>query len=656
MQSDQEDAKVFYITTPIYYVNDLPHIGHCYTTVAADTLARYYRLRGRTVLFATGTDEHGQKVHQAALAQGVEPQAYVDRIVVPWQQTWQRFHVHYDRFIRTTEPEHMAVVQEVFRRLRDQDDIYPGTYEGWYCIPCEAYLREHELLDGRCPECGRSVETVAQRAYFFRTSKYAAPLLDHIAAHPDFLLPDQRRNEVVSFAQRGLLDNCISRQRSPWDIPVPDDDTQSIYVWFDALINYLTVAGYLQDEDKFARTWPPDVQFMGKDILPRFHATLWPAMLVALGLPLPGTLFAHGWWMAATDNQVGQAKMSKSLGNVLDPIESAQTVADLSGAHPDIAVDAVRYYLLREVPFGLDGTFSTDKVLERFNADLANDLGNLLNRTLPLLARGFDRQTPQPKADTGALAELTDDVRARYEAAFEVCDFRRALEALWELIRAGNKFVDGRQPWNLLREGETRQAAAALYDVLDTARIAALGISPVMPAAAAEIWRQLGLADAGLAMSWDDFRAGALPGGVPVTKPRPIFPRVDLARIRRSRQQEATPLPDPRPTPLISFAEFQKLDLRAARVLSVEPVQGADKLLKLTLDVGEPAPRVVVAGLAPTFGPDDLLGKTVVLVANLEPATIRGVESRGMVLAAGETEPCGLVVLDRDCPPGTKVR
>lgn len=655
MAQEEGSSKTYYITTPIYYVNALPHIGHSYTTVAADVVARYQRLRGLRVLFATGTDEHGQKVYRSALERGRQPQEFVDEIAAAYQEAWRQFHIEYDVFIRTTDPRHVRVVRDVFSKLAASGDIYPGTYEGWYCVACESYYREDELEAGRCPDCGRPVEKVAERAYFFRTSKYADALLGHIDSNPEFILPEQRRNEVIAFIERGLLDACISRQRSEWDIPVPGDESQSIYVWFDALINYLTVAGYLQDDETFARTWPPDLQLMGKDILPRFHATIWPAMLMALGLELPRTLFAHGWWMTAARDRSGLAKMSKSLGNVVDPLASARALAEASNATEEIAIDAIRYYLLREVTFGLDGVFSMDNVLERFNADLANDLGNLLNRSLPLVVRGLQRRTPSPGPGAGALGDLTRSVRDRYEAAMQVCDFRRALETLWELVRAANKYVDDRQPWNRLREGKTEEASAALYDVLDAARVAAIGIWPVMPSAAEEIWRQLGLAEAGVEMKWDDFEAGRLPSGVTVHKPKPIFPRIDIQRVRQQALSPQARAAAPQEE-LIDIGHFEKLDLRVGKVLAAEPVPGADKLLRLIVDVGEEEPRQVVAGLAPVFSADDLIGQNVVVVANLEPASIRGVQSQGMILAAGDKKPLALVVVQPECPPGTKVR
>ncbi len=668
----EASEKVFYVTTPIYYVNARPHIGHAYTTVAADVVARYQRLRGREVLFATGTDEHGEKNRRSAEEKGVTPQEYVDEMSGLYKEAWREFHIEYDVFIRTSDPQHIAVVQDVFAKLRDSGDIYLGTYEGWYCVACESYYREDELQEGKCPDCGRPVERVAEPAYFFRLSKYAEPLLKHIEAHPEFILPEARRNEVVAFIERGLLDACVSRRKSEWDIPVPGDDTQTIYVWFDALINYLTVAGYGHDEEKFARVWPPDLQLMGKDILPRFHATLWPAMLMALGVELPRTLFAHGWWMAASEDKTGLTKISKSRGNIIDPLQSAELVAQVSGADRDVAIDAVRYYMLREVTFGLDGVFSMDNVLERFNADLANDLGNLLNRTMALVVKWHGGRLPdKPAGGESGLAAEIDRARAGYEAAVEVCDFRRALEAVWEMLGAANKYLDVRAPWNLRKEGKQAEADAVIYDVLDVVRCAAIAVWPVMPKAAEEIWRQMGLAAQGAEMKWEEFAPRRLPDGLTAHEPKPIFPRIDIAKVEaaeaeRKKAEEAVarakaakgsqPGEKGDRSAMISFEEFMRIDLRVGKVVEAERIEGTDKLLRLMVDIGEQEPRQIVAGLAPAFGPEDLLGKNVVIVANLEPARIRGVESRGMLLAAGEDQPLGLVIVDRDCPPGTKVR
>lgn len=645
---------VFYVTTPIYYVNALPHIGHSYTTVAADVVARYRRLRGQRVLFATGTDEHGQKVFRSAQGQGRDPQDFVDEIAGAYQAAWKSFHIEYDVFIRTTNPAHVATVQYVFDKLRASGDIYAGEYEGWYCTACESYFREDELRDGNCPDCGRSVERVSQPAYFFRTSKYADRILSHLREHPDFILPQSRQNEVISFVSAGLRDACVSRRRTDWDIPVPGDETQSIYVWFDALINYLTVAGYPHDLEKFAQVWPPDVQLMGKDILPRFHATLWPAMLMALELPLPKRLVAHGWWVAPASDKTGLTKISKSKGNVIDPLQAAANLARVSGADNDVAVDAIRYYMLREVTFGLDGVFSMDSVVDRFNADLANDLGNLLNRSLPLVHRFLGGLLPGP-AGGSHLAEETETTRLIYEQAMDQCDFSGALEALWRLVGRANKFLDERAPWNLHKAGKTAEAGQVLYEVADVARCIALGVAPFMPHVAQQMWRQLGLDGAGVTMSWQDFAPARTPAGTAVGEPRPIFPRIDVNKLQRTQEEQKTGKEKSAGAP-VTLAEFARLDLRAGKIIAAERVPKADKLLKLTVDVGESQPREIVAGLAPRFQPEELVGLTVVVVANLEPATIRGVKSQGMVLAAGEQEPVAMVVLTPECPPGTKVR
>lgn len=646
--------SVFYVTTPIYYVNALPHIGHSYTTVAADVIARYRRLRGQQVLFATGTDEHGQKVFRSAQAQGKNPQDFVDEIAGAYQAAWKAFHIEYDVFIRTTDPVHVATVQYVFDKLRASGDIYAGEYEGWYCTACESYFREDELKEGNCPDCGRGVERVSQPAYFFRTSKYAEQILSYLQGHPDFIVPRSRQNEVISFVSAGLRDACVSRQRTDWDIPVPGDESQSIYVWFDALINYLTVAGYPHDPEKFSQTWPPDVQLMGKDILPRFHATLWPAMLMALGLPLPRQLVAHGWWVAPASDKTGLTKISKSKGNVIDPLQAAANLARVSGADSEVAVDAIRYYMLREVTFGLDGVFNMDSVVDRFNADLANDLGNLLNRSLPLVHRFLGGKLPSP-AGTFALAAAAEETRQAYERAMDQYDFSGALEALWGLVRQANKFLDDRAPWNLQKAGETEAASQVLYEVADVARCVALGVAPFMPAVAREMWRQLGLDRESQPMRWQDFALGGTPAGTTVGEPRPIFPRIDVSKLQRAGQNAESGQGKPSGE-FVTLAEFARIDLRAGKVLAAERVPKADKLLKLTVDVGEAQPREIVAGLAPRFQPEDLVGLTVVVVANLEPATIRGVKSQGMVLAAGEKEPVAMVVLTPECSPGTKVR
>ncbi len=648
--------KKFYITTPIYYVTDKPHIGNSYPTIAADVLARFHRLREEEVFFLTGTDEHATKIMRAAEAQGKGTREFVDDIVVLWRKTWERMHVTYDRFIRTTEPEHIAAVQAVVAQLQEQGDIYLDEYQGWYCVPCETFFREDDLREGACPDCQRPVEQVAQSAYFFRTSAYAERLLRYIEENPEFIQPKTRRREVVSFIEGGLRDACISRKHPGWGIAMPGDPEHSVYVWVDALINYLTAAGYPDTESEAWHRWPPDLQLMGKDILTRFHATIWPAMLMALGLPLPRRLFAHGWWVTDTGD-----KMSKSRGNVMDPWEIAHELAEVSGATTPVAVDAVRYFVLREVTFGLDGSFSMSGLFGRFNADLANDLGNLLNRTLPLIGRYRQGVVPEPGPGAGGLAEAIEQARAAIETRLEAIDFRGALEAIWEMLSAGNKFVDTREPWTLQRESKEVELDAVLYDLADCLRVTALFIWPFMPAVGEEIWERLGLKAAGIVPTWKDAEAGRLPPGLQVEAGRPLFPRIDLERTMQRLQAEADKAAAEEETEeakpeTISYEQFRQLDLRTGKVVEIERAPGSDKLYRALVDLGEETPRQIVAGLAQDFPPEELLGKTVVIVANLEPATIRGVRSMGMLLAAGEKKPVALVTTDRECPVGSVVR
>lgn len=653
MATDSRDQKVFYVTTPIYYVTAKPHIGTTYTTVAADAVARYQRMRGREVLFLTGSDEHAQKVVRAAQAAGLDARAFTDRVVTSYLDAWDRMKISYDRFIRTSEDEHREVVRHVFARLLENGDIYKDRYEGWYCVPCETYFPEDELLEGNlCPDCQREVEVLTEEAYFFRASAYGNELLRELEANPERIKPDSRRNEVLSFIRQGLQDTCVSRANQGWGVPVPGDEEHVVYVWFDALINYLTGAGYSVDDEKFAQLWPPDLQLMGKDILTRFHGSMWLAMLMALGVELPERLFAHGWWMSAEGD-----KISKSRGNIVDPWAEAELLVEESGCTTDVAVDAVRYYLFREVTFGLDGSFSSEGLLGRFNSDLANDLGNLLNRTLPLVERFLDGTIEQPGPAAGELSATIDAVRARAEEGYASLDLRGMLEGVWELLAAANKFVDERAPWDLHKQGKKVELAAVLYDAVDAVRVAALMVAPIMPTVAEEIWRQIGLEDLGTPMRWDDCAAGKLPAGATVRRGRPIFPRIDLDRARqRAAAQAKQDKPQAEDEKMISFDEFSRIDLRIARIVDADRVEGADKLLKLVVDAGEDEPRQVVAGIAESFSPRELIGETVVLVANLEPATIRGVQSQGMILAAGGDKPLALIIPDREVEPGEKVR
>lgn len=649
----------FYVTTPIYYVNDEPTIGHAYTTIAADVLARYHRLRGDDVLLVTGVDENGLKVALAAREKGRQPKAYVDQMAERFRQEWQALAITYDDFVQTTEERHRRAVRRFVEALYQSGDLYLGSYEGWYCVSDETYFRETELVDGHCPnpECGKPVEWVSEPAYFFRFSAYGERLLRYIEEHPGFLLPEFRRNEVISFIQGGLHDVCISR-RADWGIPLPDSLPESqgmvVYVWADALVNYLTCAGYPDDQAKLGRYWPADVHVMAKDIFVRFHATLWPAMLMALGLPIPRRVFAHGYWT------LGGQKISKSRGGGMPrPGPVLETVMAETGCSRARAVDALRYHMLREVPFGQDGEFSVEALLARYANDLANDLGNLLNRVLPMIARY--RQglipppcPPEPELETAARAAV-----AAWEQAVETLDFSAGLRAIWAFLAAANRFVDQQAPWSLAREGRQQELDRVLYAAAEAIRIAAVLVAAVMPHAAREIERQLGLTES--ARTWAEASQwGLLPGGQRIGEPQPLFPRLEQAaggaRRKASGGRGGAKTQEKR-MDTISIKEFQRLDLRVGEILAAEPVEGADKLLKLRVQVGEET-RNMVAGIALSYRPEQLLGKKVVVVANLEPATIRGVRSEGMLLAGwvkGDDTSITLVTPERDLPTGARV-
>lgn len=644
--------KVYYITTPIYYVNDVPHIGHTYTTTAADVIARFKRLQGHRVLFLTGTDENAPKVLEAAEACGKSPQEFVDSIVSKYLQTWKQMHISYDDFIRTTETRHRRVVETAFQKLLERGDIYKDVYRGWYCIFDETFFRESEVVGGLCPnpECRRPVRWVEEENYFFRLSAYQDKLLDYIDAHPDFLGPDFRKNEVVSFIRAGLKDACITRAAYGWGIPVPGDPDKVIYVWFDALLNYLTAAGYTSDEGKFAEVWPADVQLMAKDIFVRFHSTLWPAMLMGLDVPLPAHLFAHGFWTAEGE------KMSKSKGNVVAPASLAKDIAAMSGAEIDVAVDAIRYYLMREVTFGLDGDFSLNGLISRFNADLANDLGNLLNRTLPLLHR--HRQgivpDPPPSSQNDVLPKMTAQMATEVASYLDKLQFSDALVSIWNVIGAANKYLEEQAPWRLAKDGAcASRLDSVLYTVLDTVRTIAIALQPFMPYVAEKIWSQLGIDEPLTSQKWSDVSDwGRLKPGTRTRAPEPIFPRIDAKRgVPASRQ---TPKEE-KEMETISFDEFKRLDLRIGKVVAAERVSGTDKLLKLKVDIGSEE-RQIVAGIAEWYSPEELVGRKIVMVVNLAPATIRGVESRGMLLAADVDGTAVLLQPDKDVPAGSFVR
>jgi methionyl-tRNA synthetase len=646
----------FYLTTPIYYVNDVPHIGHAYTTIAADVLARYKRLAGYEVFFLTGTDEHGIKIERSARDHGVSPQEWTDTISEHFQRLWARLNISYDDFIRTSQPRHKAVAQAVFQKAYEKGDIYKGLYEGWYCIPDETFLLESELQEGKCPICGRQVEWITEAAYFFRLSKYQDWILEHIERHPTFIQPVSRRNEVLSFVRSGLRDLCVSRSTFTWGIPVPFDPSQVIYVWIDALTNYITAIGYGSNAQTFDKYWPANIHLIGKEIL-RFHAVIWPILLRSADLPPPLQVFAHGWWTADGE------KMSKSTGNVIDPGKLAEELAQRAGTAVETAVDAIRYFVLREVAFGLDGDFSHTALVQRFNSDLANDLGNLLSRTLTMLQRYCQGIVPHPiqTGSTGnTLAEAAIKLVPDLDPLLNELAFHKALSRLWEYVRLANRYVDEQAPWALARNPAQRQQLdTVLYNQIESLRITALLLFPFMPHTAASMWRQLGLQEdiatqqLATAMVW-----GGMPPGTSIQPGAQLFPRIDAGRpfpaVERAAAVAAGPTQEAS-SGTVSFEDFQMLDLRVGRIVSAEPVPKANKLLKLTVDVGQEQ-RTVVAGIAESYRPEALVGRSIILVANLAPRTLRGIESQGMVLAAESDGQIVLAGFDVPVNPGSKVK
>ena len=648
------ERKPFYITTPIYYPSAKLHIGHAYCTTIADAIARFHRLEGDDVFFLTGSDEHGLKIQQKAEEAGVMPIEYTDKIVAGFQNLWKRLSISNDDFIRTTQKRHERVVQEVFRRIYAKGDIYKGEYKGLYCTPCESYWTEHQLDEnGCCPDCHRPVQEVAEEAYFFKMSKYQDRVLQYIEDHPDFIQPVSRRNEMINFIKQGLDDLCISRTSFNWGIPVPIDPKHVIYVWFDALTNYLTPIGYLDDPEKFHKYWPADLHLVGKEIV-RFHTIIWPCILMALDLPLPKKVYGHGWLIVDGD------KMSKSKGNVVDPI----------GLIDEFGADAIRYFLLREINLGQDGNFSRDALIGRINSDLANDLGNLLHRTLSMTLKFQDGVVKAPAGESDVDRSLKEDARetvAFFEQNMEEMQLSLTIKKVWAFISRANKYIDETAPWALAKDPAKKQELAnVLYNLTEALRVISVLISPFLPTTAVRIWQQLGLAQDFASVRMEDIEQwGGVPAGLHVGTPEQLFPRIEVEK------DEAAPAPAAKkpakekrvekakdealPEGLISIDTFGKVKLRVAEVKAAEPVPKADKLLKLTLSLGEGAPeRQVVSGIAPWYAPAELVGKHVVLVANLKPAKLRGVRSEGMILAAGDGE--DLKILEVDMPAGTEVR
>ncbi len=644
------DKKTFYITTPIYYPSGKLHIGHSYTTVAADTMARYKRMQGFDVFFLTGTDEHGLKIEQRAAEKGVTPKEFVDEQIVGIKDMWKLLNISYDKFIRTTDDYHVAAVQKIFQRLYEQGDIYKGFYEGMYCTPCESFWTESQLVDGKCPDCGREVQPAKEEAYFLKLSKYADRLVEYYDSHPDFIQPASRKNEMINnFIKPGLEDLCVSRTSFTWGIPVTFDPKHVVYVWLDALTNYITALGYgSEDDSSYRKYWPANVHLVGKEIV-RFHTIVWPIMLMALGEPLPEKVFGHGWLL------LEGGKMSKSKGNVVDPV----ILCDRYG------VDAIRYFLLREIPFGSDGIFTNEALINRINSDLANDLGNLVARTAAMVHKYFGGVLPAQREAgefDGSLIQLATATQKKVEESLDQMEFSTALTHLFQLISRTNKYIDETIPWALAKdENKQSRLAAVMYNLCESIRISSVLLTPFLPETGRKIAEILGNGTG--CFTWESAGIwGVLPAGTTILKQDPLFPRIDAEKELEELEKinpvkpKAHPAENTVTLAKITIDDFAKVELRTAKVVACEPVKKAKKLLKLTLDDGTGTPRTVASGIAPWYKPEQLIGHTVIVVANLKPAVLCGVESNGMILAADAGENDVKVIFTDDVPAGSKVR